>query len=200
MMVPAVCDNCGNIFPSGFSASNATNISFSNCRAGPCPVCGSTGHIPDGIYNFIGDTIELLSGPQRSVVELKKLASILERARDNNANPQTVGKEIDESVPELSSLKDWLPKTRSELYPFIIMLLAVVTLITNQIQSGKPSNVEINTVINNVYHQTPVAQNSTPVAQNSLSSITKINTERKIGRNELCICGSGKKYKKCCLH
>jgi preprotein translocase subunit SecA len=26
----------------------------------------------------------------------------------------------------------------------------------------------------------------------------KIDTTRKIGRNELCPCGSGKKYKKCC--
>lgn len=26
-----------------------------------------------------------------------------------------------------------------------------------------------------------------------------VREERKIGRNELCSCGSGKKYKKCCL-
>ena len=26
----------------------------------------------------------------------------------------------------------------------------------------------------------------------------KIDTSKKIGRNELCPCGSGKKYKKCC--
>jgi hypothetical protein len=29
-------------------------------------------------------------------------------------------------------------------------------------------------------------------------STTVVNTERKIGRNEPCPCGSGKKYKKCC--
>ncbi|MBD3810221.1 MAG: SEC-C domain-containing protein, partial [Sulfuricurvum sp.] len=27
-----------------------------------------------------------------------------------------------------------------------------------------------------------------------------INYEPKIGRNDLCPCGSGKKYKKCCLN
>jgi uncharacterized protein YecA (UPF0149 family) len=27
---------------------------------------------------------------------------------------------------------------------------------------------------------------------------THIRDEKKIGRNELCPCGSGKKYKKCC--
>jgi len=30
--------------------------------------------------------------------------------------------------------------------------------------------------------------------------ITPINSTKKIGRNEPCFCGSGKKYKKCCLH
>ena len=30
-------------------------------------------------------------------------------------------------------------------------------------------------------------------------SIVPVRTEKKIGRNEPCPCGSGKKYKKCCL-
>lgn len=28
----------------------------------------------------------------------------------------------------------------------------------------------------------------------------KVSTRRKIGRNEPCPCGSGKKFKKCCIH
>ena len=31
------------------------------------------------------------------------------------------------------------------------------------------------------------------------SKVTQpINSEKKVGRNDPCICGSGKKYKKCC--
>ena len=30
------------------------------------------------------------------------------------------------------------------------------------------------------------------------TSRTVVNTERKVGRNEPCPCGSGKKYKNCC--
>ena len=29
---------------------------------------------------------------------------------------------------------------------------------------------------------------------------TTVRVEKKPGRNELCHCGSGKKYKKCCLN
>lgn len=35
--------------------------------------------------------------------------------------------------------------------------------------------------------------NSVPVAQ----PVTK--RDKKVGRNDLCPCGSGKKYKKCCI-
>lgn len=192
MNVPAVCDNCGNIFPSGISAINSTNISFNNCRAGPCPVCSGTGHIPDGVYNFIGNTIEFLSGPERSLIELKKLASILERAKNNNFDSKSIAREVDEEIPELSSIKDLLPTNRSELYGFITILLTIISMIMSQTQSSSSSKIEINTVINNVYYQTSEAQGSH-------SSIPEFKAEKKIGRNELCTCGSGKKFKKCCL-
>ena len=192
MRVPAVCDNCSNIFPTGCDVSNSTNVSFSGCSAGPCTKCGGTGHIPDGVYNFIGNTIEFLSGPERSFIELKKLASILERARDNNSDLKSVGKEIDDEIPELSLIKDLLPTTRSELYGFITILLTIISLTMNQTSSNGSSKVEVNTVINNVYHQTSEAQGSH-------GSIVKVKTEKKVGRNELCTCGSGKKFKKCCL-
>ena len=120
MIVPAICNNCDTFFPSGIVADNSTNVSISNCTAGPCPKCGGLGHIPDGVYNFIGDSIELLSGPQRSLNELKKLAYILETAKKRETNPQALKNEIKRSVPELSSISDLLPKTRSEFYNFII--------------------------------------------------------------------------------
>lgn len=192
MRVPAVCDNCGTIFPSSFEVSNSSNVSFSGCGAGPCPVCGGMGHIPDGVYNFIGNTIEFLSGPRRSIAELEQLAALLERAKKSNASSQSVAKEIDESIPELSSIKDWLPKSRSELYAFIALLLSALSLMISQSQSGEPSKVEVNTVINNVYQQAPKAQDAPP--------LEKPNKEKtKVGRNEPCPCGSGKKFKKCCL-
>lgn len=173
-------------FHQAIVADNSTNVSISNCTAGPCPKCGGLGHIPDGVYNFIGDSIELLSGPQRSLNELKKLAYILETAKKRETNPQALKNEIKRSVPELSSISDLLPKTRSEFYNFIIMLSTVVTLCINQIQSNTNSKIEINNVINNIYLQS--SKNST------------VNISNKIGRNDKCPCGSGKKYKKCCLN
>ena len=42
------------------------------------------GHIPDGLYNFINNTIELVSGPHRTVSDLERLAVLLREARSHN--------------------------------------------------------------------------------------------------------------------
>ena len=193
MRVPAVCDNCGVIFPSGFEANNSTNITFSGCGAGPCPACGGMGHIPDGVYNFIGNTIELLSGPARTVAELQRLAAILKNAKENQSSHQEISKEIEKELPELSSLKDILPKTRTELYAFIAIIISTIALLASQPQSNEPQKIEVNNVINNIYQQLP----QTPETK---KPIQKPEKSKKVGRNDPCPCGSGKKYKKCCLN
>ena len=39
-----------------------------------------------------------------------------------------------------------------------------------------------------------------PKGEKNINYKTKVKTGRKIGRNQPCPCGSGKKYKKCCLN
>lgn len=193
MRVPAVCDTCGVIFPSGFEANNSTNITFRGCASGPCPACGGMGHVPDGVYNFIGNTIELLNGPTRTVAELQRLAAILKNAKEKQSSHQEISKEIERELPELSSIKDILPKTRAELYAFIAIIISVIALLANQPQPEKPQKIEVNNVINNIYQQLPQAHDTK-------KPIQKTEKSKKIGRNETCPCGSGKKYKKCCLN
>ena len=183
MRAPAFCDKCGAIFPSGLNFENSTNITLNNVGSGPCPACGGMGHVPDGVYNFIGNTIELLSGPTRTIVELQRLATILEKAKEKQSAYEDVTKEIEEQVPELSSIIYILPKTRTDLYAFIAI---IITLLVSQSSSEEPQNIEINNVINNIYQQLPAVPDSKQPAQS-----------KKIGRNEPCPCGSGKKYKHC---
>jgi SEC-C motif len=189
MRVPAICDACAAIFPSGYEADNCTNISFTNCASGPCPQCGGMGHVPDGVYNFIGNTIELLSGPSKTISQLNRIAEIIGNAKNSKMSYQEVVSEIDKNAPELSSLKEFLPKTRNELYAFLALIVSIIALIITQQTTQTTTNIEINNVINNVYQQ-----------NNSIKINTKNETTRKkTGRNEPCHCNSGKKYKKCCL-
>lgn len=117
--VPAFCDTCGTVFDSGFFVENSTNISFTGNRAGPCPSCGGIGHVPDGVFNFIGNTIEILSAPERTIAELTHLAQILREAKAKAETREQVVSRIEKEVPALSRLVNLLPENRSELYGFL---------------------------------------------------------------------------------
>jgi SEC-C motif len=192
--VPAFCDKCGAVFGSGFVADNSTNMTFVGNRAGPCPACGGMGHTPDGVFNFVGNTIEILSAPQRTVEELSRLAKIIGEAKGKNRSPEQVSETIRNEIPELTSFADSLPKTRTELYAFLTLAMSAITLLTQCGQSGgNTTNVTINQTIN----QTIIDTDKTSKPKTASSQQPK-QASQKIGRNEPCPCKSGKKYKKCC--
>ena len=194
MDVPAFCDICGAVFRSGIAVENSTNITFVGNRAGPCPVCGGMGHIPDGVFNFVGNTIEILSAPIRTVDELSRLTNILREAREKKQSPEQVAQTIRKELPALSGLADLLPKTREELYAFLALIVAVIALLS---QSGggdsKSTSITVNQTINQVIVETEKAARP---PEKTAQSPTK--AAPKVGRNDQCPCGSGKKYKKCC--
>ncbi len=130
--VPAVCDTCGTVFSSGIYIENATSVTLAGNTAGPCPRCGDMGHVPDGTFNFTEDTIELLQGPRRTVSELQNLAEILRQARERHASTEEVAETIRRESPQLTRLADLLPRTRSELYGFIQIVLAVIAIVLTQ--------------------------------------------------------------------
>jgi len=134
------------IFPSEFEVVDSTDVGFYGCRVGPCPRCGGEGHIPDGVYNFVDNTIELLSGPNRTISELERLASILKEARERGASSEQINRRIQDEVSEFSSIRDLLPKSRSELYAFIAIIIAIISLILGQPKSNESSKIEINQV------------------------------------------------------
>jgi len=191
MHIPAFCDTCGAIFRSGFVVENATNITFSGNRSGPCPACGSMGHIPDGVFNFVGTTIEVLSAPQRTVDELSHLSKILREATEHTQSPEQVAETIRQQLPGLSALIELLPRTRAELYGFLALIIAVIALMT-QGGDGEAPHITVNQTINYV-----LAEQDTVKPIESPQPHIK-QSKRKVGRNEPCPCGSGKKYKKCC--
>jgi uncharacterized protein YecA (UPF0149 family) len=144
--------------------------------AGPCPVCGGRGHIPDGLYNFVGQTIELLSGPASTVADLQKLAAILERARQQRADHEEVSAAIAREAPAFTGLGTLLPTNRNELYGFITMVLTAIGVILAA-KAGQ-SKVEVNQVVNVI---------ATAPAQ----------APPRISQNAPCPCGSGKKFREC---
>ena len=186
--VPAFCDTCSTVFNSGFFVENSTNISFSGNRSGPCPKCGGMGHVPDGVFNFIGNTIEILSAPERTISELSRLAQIFRDAKANSETKEQVVSRIEKEIPALSKLAKLLPENRAELYGFLALVLTAAQFFNQPSQlSQTPSTVNVTQVIQQSMVESPRTQAT------ALSA-----TAKKPGRNDPCSCGSGAKYKKCC--
>jgi hypothetical protein len=188
--IPAFCDNCGTVFTSGIVIDNCAHITLSGNKSGPCPLCGSMGTIPDGVFSVAGNVIKLLAGPQKTINQLKKLAEILVEARRSTEEPSKVAEKIKREAPELSSIIDTLPKTRTELYSFLTVIFTAITTIiavATLYKDHAPSEQDVEKMIGQAIERSfderrPSEQGSSPVPR----------------RIDPCPCGSGKKYKHCC--
>lgn len=83
-VAPAICDDCGAIFPSGFAFSGGGSATLIGNKSGPCPVCGGVGSVPDGLYEFTGDTLRIVTSwsPARRHDLLEKLRAAQTAGRD----------------------------------------------------------------------------------------------------------------------
>lgn len=159
--LPAFCDNqkCGAIFPSGFMINKAMNIKLQGNKSGPCPHCGSMGSIPDGVFNFVESTIEIISAPQHTIEELGKLSKIITEAIKNRESNQTIAEKIEKKIPSFSSINEIIIGVGGGLLLFLQIINTVIEIeikISSQ-NSTTPitinQNIIVNQAINNLYQE-----------------------------------------------
>ena len=193
--IPAVCSNCGSMFVAPNLIGGAGTVQFVNSRLGPCPYLRWVPEISLMAFT-VQQQIQLdcfcLPGTKKS--DLLALQQIIKRARKEKFSLEKLEKSVKEEVPELQSLSDWLPKTRMELYAFLGLILTLITIITTSAFAYLDSDDEI-----------PDAEIEKVVERALSEKIAQPKKEvtprkkNKVGRNDPCPCGSGRKYKKCCL-
>jgi len=184
---PALCTACRTLYPSGLEGKAPAASSVA-----PCPGCGKEGYIPDGVESFAQHLMEELSAPERSISEIERLSAIFVAALQKEAAFTHIDETIRESIPPLAPVADLLPTPPAERYAFIALALkAIVLFITELGQSDEPT-VAVDQVLNAVYEE-----EAAPPSQVAAKPLTEEGA--KVGRNDPCPCGSGKKYKKCCL-
>jgi preprotein translocase subunit SecA len=143
----------------------------------------------------------LLANARPSTRDLDILAQIISKARELDRAPEEVASEIKEKVPELSSLSSYFPKTRMEFIAYLTMLVALLGVfaqfaapfLSNQQGLNKE---QVEEVVNRAVKK---ATGGEAASKKAASKKAVPRNRKKTGRNELCPCGSGKKYKKCCL-
>ena len=190
--VIAICENkqCETIFtiPNLLDVKGSTKIQFTGSKLGPCPKCGSFGKIPDGIYQMINNSLELIKGPQESIDTLLKIKQILQSFTTKS---EVSKEEVIDSIQELSPTfaEKFSEFKNASFHTWIQTLIAIIGLaILIQQTYFKGNDDEIKDKI--IYDL---------IKQNSAKP-QPISVTVKIQRNNPCPCESGKKYKKCCLN
>jgi len=204
--IPAICHQCGGLFPSGIAVADSASVQVERVSWGPCPACGGNGSVPDGVYaSVLPQVLRLLTAPGVTVQHLKQLQATLERVRDEarggqGVDPAKLAAAVREQAPVGPGIAAEIPKVdRNYVVAFITMILTAIGLVLAAIPLLKaaaehpagPSSV--NVTVQEVFEKINAdsaarAQKRTPVRR----------TGHKVGRNEPCPCQSGKKYKKCC--
>ena len=183
----AFCDNlsCGAIFEARGIIGGAGNVTvhMTNTRYGPCPVCGSMGLIPDGVYEYIDQTVSFLSGPSSSIQKLKKVKEILELALSQNKAKEEILSDVEKESPEIASALSKLGGLNNVAQ--WLGILAAVVGVAIQVHTS--------------YFKDDDAAVKDKVIEYLLEEQKKKNqTENSVPRNAPCPCGSGKRYKHCC--
>ena len=197
--IPAICEKCSMIFPSMVNLQKGvTNITFEHCTSMPCPKCGGTGKILDGVYRNILGAVEVFIG-QQNINDLKLLLEVLELARKKQWSQEEVISNIKKKTPMFVKLAEYFVKYRTDLYAFLTIFIMIINMLIN---SGKSNFTKdellqhIEVTINNYYD----SNNKNKSSSESIlyQSKDRVGNEKRVGRNAPCPCGSRKKYKKCC--
>jgi len=127
----AFCENpkCGAVFeaPNIIGGSGNATIQMTGTRYGPCPVCGSYGLIPDGVYQYANNAVSLLTGPETSVRVLRQVYEILKRAKSTTRDKESVLKEVEAVSPQAVQALQQAPEA-SNYIQWITILIALVAL------------------------------------------------------------------------
>jgi hypothetical protein len=157
--VLAVCEN-GHFFPTygvelgGVPYVEVLEATFTVGEDLPvpnCPDCGGTSRILGGAYNIVGDTLELIQGPERTVSELERLREILRMARESGAAPEEVKNTVEHEFPGWGPVlaKLLVLKSPADFYALLAVILMTLEMVLGDKQSVQTTNIEADQVINN---------------------------------------------------
>lgn len=188
----AFCENpsCGTIFEHRgiIGGSGTAKINMVNTRVGPCPKCGQSGIVPDGIYNYANSAIKFLTGPWASIDKLKKVEAILRKAQKQSPTREQVLREVEEESPEAAVVLKKVPDSNNIIQWLMLLLSFILVAIMVHTSYFKDDSKIEDKIIENLLKEN----------QKLNKKIPHVRPEPKIPVNSSCPCGSGKKYKKCC--
>lgn len=208
--IPASCSNCGAIFKSRLISvgGNISSLKLSG-NIETCPYCGGMANTAEGVFNITNNILKVVSSPKVTKQMLQKFNSLVRNAYYNeNKDISTLIKESKEISPALGKLVETGSNNGIYVKSFLFLLMFILSSCNIDVKVNL--NLDINQLVDQMSDTNPAQ--ITSESSNSLTKLAKVNiqsqvkdtsqtistSQKKIGRNTPCPCGSGKKYKKCC--
>jgi DNA-binding protein H-NS len=226
---------CGNLkcravfeFHGIIGAPEDGSLQLNNITVGPCPRCGSVGHVHNGFYRYIDGVVKLVHNSETSIETLFQLKELFSSVNQKKASRTDILKEAEKISP--SFIKAITSPISVGLATWITVVLAIIQIAISYHQdSNKKSDEELkNNLIEVILEQsrTIAKQSQNTIEDNAElknkhielqkknkllktqnDSLRKthykqpIKAKVKIPRNtKPCpYCNSGKKYKDCCI-
>lgn len=188
-VLPAACDDCGLVFlPNAMRAENGGRIYIAD-EANvtiECPRCGGTGRFSAGLYEATAEGLRVIATSAKSADSLERLRRLLEDARAKHSSREAVAEAIEQDAPEFAALAALVRRLRGvPIIAWITLALAIVGL--QLAMSTDQQLKDIDSTVNRILQQVSQPEVPTPAIQ----------AAPRVGRNDPCPCGSGKKYKRC---
>ncbi len=186
-LLPAICDQCGRIWVPRAIALGAgvQGVTISNVSVSPCPYCGGSGHIPDGVYESTESGVRLIT--RLDPRQRRAVAEVFERARLEDSDQEELARAIeklaDDQAGNAESVRELAAEVRRLNHADWKFWLLVVLTAIQAVGGVRPADI------------TRVASDVIERVVRGLGGAAEVTS--KPGRNELCPCRSGEKYKYC---
>ena len=162
------------------------------------------------MYNHIYNPQEILDERRKSNLDYKKCA--IEELANKNIESLIKCDDAQEVVKFLKNINYEMPESLVKV--FIVKIMSSVKIDVKDFMNVENLNIDnidqaneylqlIMNLHNNIPHYALYGYSPNELMKIKLEEMKKReenNKKNKIGRNDLCPCGSGKKYKQCCLN
>lgn len=126
--LPVICDNCGRLFRAPNVIAGSGTVSMINVAVSPCPYCGGTGHVPDGVYQLVDDAIRAVWSSRPTVEDLRTLERLVGQAQEQGLTADETARRVEELGSRFQAFSDFI-RTHAEELKILIGILAVVLAI-----------------------------------------------------------------------
>ncbi len=197
--LPAVCHSCGFRFQSNaISLGEGTSVTMTGSKV-TCPRCHRMADFQDGTFKVQDGVLHALRGVDLNRERVETMAVVAKLLQEGAITQDVAASQLGEHAPGVAGVFNSLPVPLRRAFIFflatVLQILAAQYVAEERDKSATPADVEqaVERALEKHGHE-----NALPVTMPRREPARQPRRAEKVGRNDPCPCGSGRKHKRCC--